>query len=267
MWNGTSKKAVFIARNCASRSGRENWVRELSRRIGVDSTSSCLRTRSWPLCGGTKCSKIAVLKQYPFYLAFENSIEEDYVTEKVFEGLEAGVLPVYLGAPNIANFVPRNSIVDASKFQDPDDLAAYLQRLLDTPDEYRSHFQWKNEPLSADFQHRFHFLNLHSDCRLCRWAFSRKFGFKWEQPRQAPDLASSERVHVTAVQDTIAANAEEQLERARRWRQSSVHQGGVSEFIGPGSRVDAPHHHATQHRPWNRRERRGGWGKIAAAAV
>ena len=31
----------------------------------------------------------------------ENSLAEDYVTEKVYDALAAGCLPIYYGAPNI----------------------------------------------------------------------------------------------------------------------------------------------------------------------
>jgi hypothetical protein len=42
-----------------------------------------------------------------FTLAFENSEEEeDYVTKKFFQALEAGTIPVALGAQNICDFAP-----------------------------------------------------------------------------------------------------------------------------------------------------------------
>ena len=76
--------AVFVARNCASRNGREKLVRALDAALpgGVDRPGGCLNNVPWPHCGGKRCSKHAVLRRYPFYLAFENSNEADYVTEK-----------------------------------------------------------------------------------------------------------------------------------------------------------------------------------------
>lgn len=36
---------------------------------------------------------------------------KDYVTEKVYNGLQAGTLPVYWGAANIEDYVPGGSVV------------------------------------------------------------------------------------------------------------------------------------------------------------
>lgn len=54
-----------------------------------------------------------VMKDYRFTIAFENAIADDYVTEKFYEPLLSGSVPVYLGAPNIDRFAPsRSSFID-----------------------------------------------------------------------------------------------------------------------------------------------------------
>jgi len=42
---------------------------------------------------GQDGNKLELLKRYKFYLAFENSNVEDYVTEKVYQGLRVGSVP------------------------------------------------------------------------------------------------------------------------------------------------------------------------------
>ena len=39
--------------------------------------------------------------RYKFCIAIENSLATDYVTEKIYDSLAAGCLPIYYGAPNI----------------------------------------------------------------------------------------------------------------------------------------------------------------------
>jgi hypothetical protein len=47
-----------------------------------------------------------------FGLAIENTRDPDYITEKLFEVLESGAVPVYLGAPNWREFVPFSGMYD-----------------------------------------------------------------------------------------------------------------------------------------------------------
>ena len=44
-----------------------------------------------------------VISQYKFFLSFENTVSDGYVSEKVFIPLRLGVVPVYLGTPDIAS--------------------------------------------------------------------------------------------------------------------------------------------------------------------
>jgi hypothetical protein len=186
--------AVFVARNCHSKNGREKLIKRLDTllRGGVDRPGACLNSMAWPKCppsNGKKCGKHELLRRYPFYLALENSDEEDYVSEKVFHALESGVLPIYAGAPNIADFVPAHSVVDLHDKAfggSVEKLVAHLHSLLEDPERYASYFEWKHRPLPAAFQRRFGFVSTHAKCRLCRWAYAKKYNLPWSQREQRP---------------------------------------------------------------------------------
>ena len=191
--------AVFVARNCHSKNGREDTIKALDKALrgGVDRPGLCLNSVKWPACsksqGGSKgkCGKHAVLRAYPFYLALENSDELDYVSEKIFHALEAGVLPVYNGAPNIDDFVPANSVVDLKAFGGSiERLAEHLHSLLDEPEKYLAYFRWKEQPLPEPFQRKFAFVGTHAKCRLCRWAYAKKYGLPWDVEQQRPKRTS-----------------------------------------------------------------------------
>jgi len=75
--------------------------------------------------------QVAVMRDYRFCVAMENSVAEDYVTEKVYAALDAGCLPIYYGAPNGLNFVPvPESVIDYRALGGtPEALMAEIARL------------------------------------------------------------------------------------------------------------------------------------------
>ncbi len=117
--------------------------------------------------GRTK-RKMELLKDYKFYLAFENTNEKDYVTEKYFQSLKAGAIPVYMGAPNIDDFKPGEpSIIKVSDFESPKALADYLLFLNRTEPAYLKYLDWKIKGPSESFQKLLNRVNFDSRCRLC----------------------------------------------------------------------------------------------------
>ena len=143
--------AVFVASNIWDRSGRFDYVRELMRYLPVDSYGKCLNNRTVLEDTGRQ-TKLDILACYKFTLTFENSIGRDYVTEKFFDALEAGSVPVYLGAPNIDEFGPgQHCFINASKFRNPRALADYLLYLAANESEYESYLAWKEAPLAPAF--------------------------------------------------------------------------------------------------------------------
>ena len=61
--------------------------------------------------------KIDVLKKYRFCICYENIKDvSGYVTEKIFDAFWAGCIPVYLGADNISDHVPKNCFISRRDF-------------------------------------------------------------------------------------------------------------------------------------------------------
>lgn len=80
--------------------------------------------------------KFSILKNYKFAFAIENNISErGYFGEKALDCLHCGVLPVYLGTPNIEEYLPDYSYIDLRKFNSLDDLDLYLNNISE--DDYK----------------------------------------------------------------------------------------------------------------------------------
>jgi glycosyltransferase involved in cell wall biosynthesis len=65
---------------------------------------------------GPVLDPVSMLKNFKFCLCFEDGINSNYVSSKLFEAFAAGCVPVYLGAPNIADYVPTSCFIDLRNF-------------------------------------------------------------------------------------------------------------------------------------------------------
>jgi alpha(1,3/1,4) fucosyltransferase len=78
---------------------------------------------------GSVESKLETLAQYTFSLCFENVVLKGWVTEKIFDCLIAGTIPIYWGASDIAAFVPNDCFIDMRRFTGYRELRGYLRSL------------------------------------------------------------------------------------------------------------------------------------------
>ena len=78
---------------------------------------------------GPASSKSETLGKYTFALCFENMILKGWITEKIFDCLLTGTIPIYLGAPNIKEHVPPECFIDMRLFKDYEELNNFLKSL------------------------------------------------------------------------------------------------------------------------------------------
>ncbi|KAI8143073.1 hypothetical protein BJV82DRAFT_515886 [Fennellomyces sp. T-0311] len=148
-----SRKApiVWIARNCAATSGRQNYVEQLMKYVEVDSYGDCLNNQKFP----EDKSRMELMGEYKFYLAIENANCEDYVTEKLFDTFAASTVPIVDGPDSYEGFIPdRKSVIRMDAFPDPRDLANYINYLDQNDDAYLEHLAFRKHALDVSANDR-----------------------------------------------------------------------------------------------------------------
>lgn len=104
------------------------FIRALNRVPGL---GKCIAEK-WPSYRGKIERKLDVLKNYKFSICYENAKDiPGYVTEKIFDSLAAGCIPVYWGAPNITDYVDENCFIDRKKFASHEALYKYLSTMTE----------------------------------------------------------------------------------------------------------------------------------------
>lgn len=79
---------------------------------------------------GAVDDKLATLARYRFAICYENARNyPGYITEKILDCFRAGVVPVYLGAPNIDQWIPPDCYIDRNDFTNEQALYAYLSAM------------------------------------------------------------------------------------------------------------------------------------------
>lgn len=72
--------------------------------------------------------KISTLQKYRFCICFENTtgIIKGYITEKIFVCFAAGCIPIYWGAENIEDYIPKSCFIDYRDFESNEELYQFL---------------------------------------------------------------------------------------------------------------------------------------------
>ncbi|XP_067945249.1 alpha-(1,3)-fucosyltransferase fut-1-like [Watersipora subatra] len=85
---------------------------------------------------------------YRFYLAFENSLCKDYISEKFWDRLESPgyFVPVALGGLSLDDYTsvaPPNSFLHVYNFTSVHQLGRYLKYLMENDKEYNAYHSWR----------------------------------------------------------------------------------------------------------------------------
>jgi len=150
----SNELATVAVSDCESE-WRTNWLKEVMAEVNktghkVLSYGNCLHNAEEPLKDGaprhSQHGWIDRAAARPFKLVAENSLQPWYVTEKIWNALAEGAVPVYLGPPEVKQMMPKGSFLFATDFPSTH---ALVQRMLQfTPQDFAEAHAWREKPTS-----------------------------------------------------------------------------------------------------------------------
>ncbi|XP_031152472.1 alpha-(1,3)-fucosyltransferase 4-like [Sander lucioperca] len=132
---------AWVISNWSESHARVALYYQLRRYIQVDVFGRAGR----PLPEDSGGSVVRLVGRYQFYLALENSQHTDYITEKLWNAVRAGAIPVVLGPSrqNYERFLPPEAFIHVDDFPTVRGLARYLLMLRRNPARLRQHLDWR----------------------------------------------------------------------------------------------------------------------------
>jgi alpha-1,3-fucosyltransferase len=134
-----TKDVLYIDSGCWMQSQANKIIDSLSKLMDVDIVKPCNK-KGCPISNdlATKFNTT-----YKFIAVFENSLCDDYLSEKVFIAMEHYVIPIVYSGVEYEHYLPHHSYIDANHFESVEKLADHLKMLSSNPNEYIKYFHWK----------------------------------------------------------------------------------------------------------------------------
>ncbi len=163
MVRSKNKLALWFVSNCHTPSCRYEYSTKLGDHLPFDVFGEC---GSPDPCQGNPQCTLDMRRKYKFYLAFENHRCKDYITEKFFNALQDGMVPIVLGASqaDYEAIAPPNSFLHVDNFTSPEELAQYVLQLDKDENAYTRYLLWHRD-------YEVGYSGDHSlECKLCHLA-------------------------------------------------------------------------------------------------
>lgn len=106
------------------------WFQKLFRKLKV---LNFFPKNQSPSYKGRVEEKLIILRKYKFALCYENAKNIDgYITEKIFDCLFAGTIPIYWGPENISHYIPELCFINRTHFNTNEELYNYLKNMTES---------------------------------------------------------------------------------------------------------------------------------------
>ena len=174
----------ILVSNCNANVDRNGFVKRLGNFLTIEQFGDCDLEGAikvdisdvHPSCASQSrrsamwdAQKECILFSSLFGLVIENTFEDGYVTEKLWQVLKVGAIPVVIGNPELYEpYLPApEAAIFLDQFSSYKKGASYLKLLMRNPGRWRKHVEWKNKAFSNNFLRLAHHSFATLACDLC----------------------------------------------------------------------------------------------------
>ncbi|XP_045199002.2 alpha-(1,3)-fucosyltransferase fut-5-like [Mercenaria mercenaria] len=159
IYESKTKTALWVVSNCRVQSARDLYVKELMKHgVDVDIYGRC-----GPHNRIDKETLEQIIPKYKFYLGFENSLCNDYITEKFFVYYDYNLIVVVRGGADYDRLLPTKTYINTAHFPNVSHLAEYLLKLGSDKERYIELLRSKDR-----YEEKYEYGHKQSICELCR---------------------------------------------------------------------------------------------------
>lgn len=158
-----TKLIAWMASNCYHHISwrRSELVKELQKFLPIDTFGECGDLG--------RLTDVKVLRDYKFYLAFENSECREYITEKIWRTcLQNGIVPIVYGSTreDYERVLPPNSFIHLEDFSSMTHFVEFIYELDKDEERYQRYFDWRKNREIVCLSSRF-FIMYVPEVNLC----------------------------------------------------------------------------------------------------
>ena len=174
----------ILMSNCNANNDRNSFVKRLGHFLTIEQFGHCDLegvikvdiAHAYPSCASQPrrsamwdAQKECILFNSLFGLVIENTFEEGYITEKLWQVLKVGAIPIVIGNPKLyERYLPApEAAIFLDKFSSYKTGASYLKLLMRNPSRWRKHVEWKDKSFSSNFLGLAHHSFATLACDLC----------------------------------------------------------------------------------------------------
>lgn len=184
---------------CRGHNDSAIWVQTFKEKTKLASYGNCIPTTPIPpgFSLQNEADRNTLLQKHMFNFVADSTETNEFACGAVWDAIYAGVIPVYYGPNNISQYVPPHSIIIASEIGTKERTADLIMEIAMNKTLWESYHAWRKNPFPSHLKQKLELIPTEPFlCRICKWAYAKRYGLAWNPRTQSIQMPTIARDYV-----------------------------------------------------------------------